>query len=276
MTRTTLDNIARPGRFTAAVVKKTDLSRRYYLLVLERPAGFAEPEPGTFIHLLPPGPGRFFLRRPFSILDCDESTVSLLIVEKGAGTAYLRSMPEGAAVDFIGPLGNSFPRLPGKRILAIGGGVGLAPLYLLPLGAGRIEARRRVSSSLRRSDKGRPFHRTVRLAVHRTSGSRPTTEATVSRGASSISPRARWRRSSYDAIFSCGPMPMIAAADRLAKKKAVRHYVSLENRMGCGMGACRSCVVPVREAGVEKYRTVCNDGPVFDANDLVWDKLPAV
>jgi dihydroorotate dehydrogenase electron transfer subunit len=66
------------------------------------------------------------------------------------------------------------------------------------------------------------------------------------------------------------------AAARLARENGKRHYVSLENRMGCGMGACRSCVIPVREAGVEKYRTVCNDGPVFDADTLVWDKLPIV
>jgi dihydroorotate dehydrogenase electron transfer subunit len=274
MTRTTLDNIARPGRFTAAVVKKTDLSRRYYLLVLERPAGFAFPEPGTFIHLLPPGPGRFFMRRPFSVLDCDESTVSLLIVEKGAGTAYLRSMPEGAAVDFIGPLGNSFPRLPGKRILAIGGGVGLAPLYLY---RSALDASKRGEYRLLYGARTKEDLFIERFDWRFTGVGYATDDGSHGFAGSVVDLAAReMETSSYDAIFSCGPMPMIAAADRLAKRKAVRHYVSLENRMGCGMGACRSCVVPVREAGVEKYRTVCHDGPVFDANDLVWEKLPSV
>ena len=81
---------------------------------------------------------------------------------------------------------------------------------------------------------------------------------------------------SFDAMFSCGPTPMLRAADALARRKGIPHYVSLENRMACGMGACRSCVVLTREDGMEKHRTVCNDGPVFDAERLAWEKLPEV
>jgi dihydroorotate dehydrogenase electron transfer subunit len=274
MTRTIHDNVATPGRFTAAVVKNTSLSRRYFLLVLERPAGFAFPAPGTFVHLLPPGPGRFFLRRPFSVLDCDEATVSLLIVQKGAGTAYLRTLPEGAAVDFIGPLGNSFPSLPGRRVLAIGGGVGLAPLYLYRSAlktAERGEYRLLYGARTREDlfiDKFEWKFGDIGFATD--DGSHGFAGSVVDLAASEVS------RSSFDAVFSCGPTPMIVAAERLARDKGIRHFVSLENRMGCGMGACRSCVVPVRENGVEKYRTVCHDGPVFDAADLVWEKLPAV
>jgi dihydroorotate dehydrogenase electron transfer subunit len=274
MTRTMLDNVARPGRFIATVVKKTDLSRRYFLLVLERPAGFASPAPGAFIHLLPPGPGRFFMRRPFSVLDCDESTVSLLIVEKGSGTSYLRSLPERAKVDFIGPLGNAFPSLPGRRILAIGGGVGLAPLYLY---GSALDASRRGEYRLLYGARTREDLFIDRFQWRFTDIGFATDDGSHGFAGSVVDLAAREMETSpYDAIFSCGPMPMIVAADQLAKKKSVRHYVSLENRMGCGMGACRSCVVPVREAGVEKYKTVCHDGPVFDAADLVWDKLPAV
>jgi dihydroorotate dehydrogenase electron transfer subunit len=83
-------------------------------------------------------------------------------------------------------------------------------------------------------------------------------------------------RARFDVMFSCGPTPMIEAAERLAREKGLPHYVSLENRMACGMGACRSCVVPVHDGKAEVYKTVCNDGPVFDAKDLVWEKLPRV
>jgi dihydroorotate dehydrogenase electron transfer subunit len=62
----------------------------------------------------------------------------------------------------------------------------------------------------------------------------------------------------------------------LARQKRIRHYVSLENRMACGMGACRSCVVPTRDGSLERYRTVCNDGPVFDAESLVWERIEEV
>jgi len=274
MTHPTTDNIARPGRFTASLRENRDLSRRYFLLVVERPSGFETPAPGTFIHLLPPAPGRFFLRRPFSVLDCDDDTVSLLIVEKGAGTMYLRSLPKGIAIDFIGPLGNSFPPLPGRRVLAIGGGVGLAPLYLYrsALDASARGAFRLLYGARTKED----------LFVDRFEWRFPdvgfaTDDGSHGFAGSVVDLAAReMKTASYDAIFSCGPVPMIVAAEKLARKTGTRHFVSLENRMGCGMGACRSCVVTVREAGAEKYKTVCHDGPVFDAADLVWEKLPAV
>jgi len=214
------------------------------------------------------------MRRPFSVLDWDESTVSLLIVEKGAGTAYLRSLPEGVAVDFIGPLGNSFPRLPGKRVLAIGGGVGLAPLYLYrsALDGSMCGEYRLLYGARTREDLfiDRFQWRFSDVGFATDDGSHGFAGSVVDLAAREM------ETSSYDAIFSCGPMPMIVAAEKLAKAKGIRHFVSLENRMGCGMGACRSCVVTAKDAGVEKYKTVCHDGPVFDADDLVWDKLPAV
>ena len=274
MMHATIGNNARPGRFTASIVRNVDLSRRYFLLVLERPAGFETPAPGTFVHLLPPGPGRFFLRRPFSVLDCDGSTVSLLIVEKGEGTACLRTLSEGAAVDFIGPLGNSFPILAGSRVLAIGGGVGLAPLYLYRSG---LDAPSRGGYRLLYGARTKEDLFVDRFEWRFNDVGFATDDGSHGFAGSVVDLAAReMESSSYDAIFSCGPTPMIVAADKLARKNAVRHYVSLENRMGCGMGACRSCVVPVNDAGGEKYRTVCHDGPVFDANELVWDKLPAV
>ena len=77
-----------------------------------------------------------------------------------------------------------------------------------------------------------------------------------------------------DVIFSCGPNPMLKAAAGFAREKGLPHFVSLENRMGCGLGACRSCVVLTRFGDTTRYRTVCCDGPVFDASELVWDDLP--
>jgi dihydroorotate dehydrogenase electron transfer subunit len=81
-------------------------------------------------------------------------------------------------------------------------------------------------------------------------------------------------REPADMVFSCGPTPMLRAAKRLANEKGVPHFVSLENRMGCGLGACRACVVPTKLDGASPYRTVCHDGPVFDAADLLWEELP--
>ena len=81
-------------------------------------------------------------------------------------------------------------------------------------------------------------------------------------------------RNPADAIFSCGPTVMMRAAQRLADARGVVHYASLENRMGCALGACRACVVPTTLDGGSPYRTVCHDGPVFDAGILRWEELP--
>jgi len=81
-------------------------------------------------------------------------------------------------------------------------------------------------------------------------------------------------REGADVIFSCGPTVMMRAAQRLAQTRGIPHFASLENRMGCALGACRACVVPTTLDGASPYRTVCHDGPVFDASVLVWDELP--
>jgi dihydroorotate dehydrogenase electron transfer subunit len=67
---------------------------------------------------------------------------------------------------------------------------------------------------------------------------------------------------------------MMQAAQRLADRRGLPHYVSLENRMGCALGACRACVVPTKLDGASPYRTVCHDGPVFEASVLQWEALP--
>jgi dihydroorotate dehydrogenase electron transfer subunit len=68
---------------------------------------------------------------------------------------------------------------------------------------------------------------------------------------------------------------MMRAVQQVAEEKGIEHYVALENRMACGLGACRACVVPTRgEAGL-RYQTVCHDGPVFNAAELIWSDLPS-
>jgi len=265
---------ATPGRFVATVVDNIPLSDRYYQLVFERPEGFVDPGPGTFIHLLLPFEGRFFLRRPFSILGCDANTISLIIVIKGLGTDLLRDIELGEQIDFVGPLGKSFPRLPGKRVIAVGGGVGLAPLYYYrsQWSPEDCETFRLLYGARSKEDLflDRFEWRHLNVEFSTDDGSHGYSGNVVEMTANAID------ESPVDAIFSCGPTPMLKALAELARSKRIVHYVSLENRMACGVGACRSCVVLTKEGDTEIYKTVCHDGPVFDAEDLVWDKLPDI
>lgn len=265
---------ANARRFDAGVVENVRLSRRYFLLRLERPASMPQPEAGQFIHAAVPSGasgGRFFLRRPFSVFDCDDRTLDLLIVELGPGTRALRALSSGDRVDFYGPLGHTFPRADG-RVLAVGGGVGLAPLYFYgfrrPGSSGAryrllYGARSAEDLFLERVDWGREG-----VGLSTDDGSHGFHGTVVELAARELD------REPADVVFSCGPTPMMRAVERLARERGLRHYVSLENRMGCGLGACRACVVPTRLDGGSRYRTVCHDGPVFDAADLEWNELP--
>jgi dihydroorotate dehydrogenase electron transfer subunit len=89
-------------------------------------------------------------------------------------------------------------------------------------------------------------------------------------------------QSPVDVVFSCGPTPMLKALSERTSQLGIPLWVSLENRMACAMGACRSCVIPVRSAAVAGktgpgeplYKTVCHDGPVFLADEIVWENIP--
>lgn len=265
-------NSCRPGHFETTVVDNRELSRRYYLLVLARPGGFEEPTPGTFIHLMVPSEQRFFLRRPFSVLDCDDNTLSLIVVEKGLGTQLMRNLEPGEPLDIIGPLGSSFPRVPGKRVLAIGGGVGLAPLYFYwaKRDTDDCESFELLYGARNKED----------LFVDKFDWDRDGVQLSTDDGSHGFKgnvvefAKSRLEELEPDVIFSCGPNPMLRAAAAFATEAGLPHYVSLENRMACALGACRSCVVLSKSNGDSRYRTVCNDGPVFDADQLVWEELP--
>lgn len=262
---------ANARQFAAPVIANTRLSRRYFMLRLQRPEGMPQPEAGHFVHVAVPEAGRFFLRRPFSIFDCTDDVIDLLIVEVGAGTRALRRLEPGDTVDFYGPVGNGFPRLPGKRILAVGGGVGLAPLYFYRYRAPALgpPEYRLLYGARTAEDLFRDHIALDDECLATDDGSHGYHGNVVALAEVELA------RAPADVIFSCGPTVMMKAADALARRHGLAHYVSLENRMGCALGACRACVVPtVFDDGPSPYRTVCHDGPVFDGASLLWDELP--
>jgi dihydroorotate dehydrogenase electron transfer subunit len=267
-------NTAHPGHYATTLIENRSLSERYYLLVLSRPEGFEDPGPGTFVHLLVPGGGRFFLRRPFSVLDCDDRTISLIVVEKGTGTQRMRRLAPGERMDLIGPMGASFPRVPGKRVLALAGGVGLAPLYFYWRRRHEDDCRsfRLLYGARTRDDLfiDRFDWDEDAVAFSSDDGSWGLRGNVVDLAERELS------ASPADVIFSCGPNPMLKAAAAFANRYRLPHFVSLENNMACALGACRSCVVLTRTNGDVLYRTVCKDGPVFDASVLVWEELPEI
>lgn len=257
----------------SSVLANVRLSARYFLLRLARPRELPEPVAGQFVHVAVPAlDERFYLRRPFSIHDCTSDFLDLVIVEVGPGSNALRRARAGDRVRFYGPLGHAYPVLPQKRILGIGGGVGLAPLYFYGFRApGGLGENYRLLYGARTREDLFLEH----VALERKGVSLSTDDGSYGFKGNVVQlAEAVMREEPADVLFSCGPTVMMQAVQRLADKLGIPHYASLENRMGCALGACRACVVPTKLDGGSPYRTVCHDGPVFDASVLRWEELP--
>ncbi len=241
-----------------------------FLLALEVPRDFPRPGPGQFLHVAAPGP--LTLRRPFSVAGAPEpGVVELLIELRGTGTRALASAPIGTRLSVLGPLGNGFT-MPeeDETALLVAGGIGVAGLRYLAdvlLAAGRrvvalVGARtsesllHHVLPSALDGDRG-----VVKLATDDGSvGFRGTVCKLLGREAAEEKGLAR--------IYACGPPAMLRQVAALARSRRIPCEVLLEEIMACGVGACRGCVVPTTRG----YKTVCSDGPVFDATELVFEE----
>lgn len=278
-----------PHRLRARVVASEPLPGEHHRLALRAPAIVADARPGQFIHVwchapedLDKPPAAALLRRPYSISRLTpDGDLELLLRVRGTGGRILAAMPAGRDLDVIGPLGNGFRIRDGlRRALVVAGGIGVAPMPFLvqALRAKGTEVRLLVGAV---SDEAFPY------PVARTAPGRAAVpdldalDAEVSFVSQSVEgllvsdllePRLGELDSDSDEIFACGPRAMLQRITELTAGCAPVQ-VCLEERMACGVGACRSCVVPMR--GEVGYRTVCRDGPVFSAEEIAWERLEA-
>ena len=228
-------------------------------------------EPGQFCMLNLEGPGEMILGRPLSILGLDGADLDLVYKIVGSGTRRLGELQEGARVAFLGPLGVGFPLVADAAHLLLAGGVGLPPLLAWARsGAGPDD----LLCFGGRDDGDVPWELLDdrwRVSVDRAGDSPDRREAftgnVVEMARSILGRDDRPRR-----ILACGPTPLLRAAADLARERGWPCAVSVEERMGCGYGVCRGCVVPRREGG---YLASCQQGPVLDAAAIDWTRFAA-
>ncbi|HJQ28125.1 MAG TPA: hypothetical protein VJ827_02205 [Rubrobacter sp.] len=196
-----------------------------------------------------------FLARPFSFYDFDGEVASLLFEVRGRGTALLDHAP---AIQVTAPLGKGFLIEPGPgRAALIGGGIGVAPLKILG---------RRLEASGVPYDVYLGFADAGSAVVAQEFAGAEVATMDGSVGFHGTVLDAAGALESYDAVYSCGPNPMLAAV-KLAAGEQGLCQLSVEERMGCGNGSCNGCVVPVGGGG---YVRSCVEGPVFSAEVLAW------
>lgn len=218
-------------------------------------------KPGQFLHIT--CSDAVFLRRPISICDAGEGRVRFIFEIKGKGTAELAKKNEGDAINIMGPLGNGFTISDEyKNAAIIGGGIGVFPLYAL---AKQVQ-NPTVFLGFRSKDRvvmEEEFGAISNLHLATDDGSY------AYHGYAADLLKQHLLEQPCDIIYACGPVPMLKAVQGIAAEMGVKCQLSMEQRMGCGIGACLVCTCETTKQGTEQRARVCKNGPVFWAEDLV-------
>jgi len=228
-----------------------------------------DPAPGTFLHLKVSQEDHPLLRRPISIQSYVDGVVTLLIREVGAGTRILHHLRPRDLIDALGPLGRGFsPIGRGDRVLMVGGGVGVAPLVAachaaqldseidFCYGGKNIGEIQDLSAFEDRKER-------IRFRISTDDGSLGYHGFCTDLASQLV------REKDFTRVLTCGPWIMMRKVAAMAREASLPLEVSLEVQMGCGLGACLSCVY--RSTDGEFIRS-CIDGPVVDGHTVCWDE----
>ncbi len=222
--------------------------------------------PGQFLHLRVTDGGDLLLRRPISIssFDKNEKQLTMIYRKEGKGTSMLAKKVPGMFVDILGPLGNGFPVdevSQGETALLVGGGIGVPPLYELSKQLSKKGVK--VIHVLGFQTESAVFYEKEFLK----NGETYVTTVDGSYGSKGFVTDVM-KDLQFDCIYTCGPTPMLKAIETNYSDKKV--FLSLEERMGCGIGACFACVCKRADdpTGIS-YKKVCSNGPVFRAGEVL-------
>jgi dihydroorotate dehydrogenase electron transfer subunit len=258
---------AEKGTTRGRVLANRPVARDHVELIVDAPE-LSVAMPGQFAHVKTPGT----LRRPisFSRLDRESGQIGLLLQVVGSGTAWLAERQPGTFLDLLGPLGRGFlPPEPDRPWCVVGGGVGIPPLYAaLQTWLAQMRAPVKAILGARSADLVVMADDFANLLAE------PPTVTTDdgSQGVvgTVLGPLARWRARYPDGqVYACGPTPMLSSVAQVMQGGGPV-YLALEQRMGCGVGACLACVVLAHGPHGPEWKRVCHDGPVFGSEELIW------
>lgn len=239
-----------------SVLSNEPLTRDVYRMVLEGDTQWIT-RPGQFVNIELDG---FYLRRPISISDWSDTTITIIYKVVGRGTQVMSQMGVGVKLDVLTGLGNGFnPEVECQKPLLVGGGVGVPPLYRL---AKELLARgRKVSVVLGFNKADEVFYaeefKTLGADVY-------VSTADGSMGVKGfVTDAIREAAIDFDYFYSCGPLPMLKALCGCCDQDG---ELSFEERMGCGFGACMGCSCKTLTGN----KRICKDGPVMKRGEIIW------
>ncbi|MBQ0078434.1 MAG: dihydroorotate dehydrogenase electron transfer subunit [Eubacterium sp.] len=227
-----------------------------YRMVFETGEMLVE-KPGQFINIKIDG---FFLRRPISISDWTDNTLTIIYKVVGAGTEVMKEMTAGQVLDVLLPLGNGFDIMQsGERPLLVGGGVGVPPMFgvakeLIAAGVKPVVVMGfNEESQIFLAEDFEAIGAEVHIA---TADGSVGTKGFVTDVVKDLE---------YTSIFTCGPLPMLRALDSCAPAE-IPGWFSFEERMGCGFGACMGCSCKTKYGN----KRICKDGPILERGEIIW------
>ena len=277
--------MAQKKKTTARVYSQSEIAPSIYDMWLETELT-GEARAGAFIALYPKDKSTL-LPRPISICEVDEENSRLRIVYRiaGKGTKEFSGYHAGAEVEILGILGNGFSleKAAGKRVFLIGGGIGVPPILETAkrLSGQADGGKREEASQSGRTDVAaakcdiivgyRDANLFLKEDLERYGNVHIATEDGSVGTKGNVMDAIREEGLEADVIFACGPMPMLRAIKQYAQENGIEAYISLEERMACGVGACLGCVCKTKNVDHHSHvnnARICTDGPVFEAREV--------
>lgn len=249
------------------IISKKSIAAEIYDMTILCPEIASVAQCGQFVNIKVDG---FMLRRPISIcgIDKEKGTLRIVFEVRGKGTKELSQLAEGQLIDIVAPLGGrGFTLLDNsKRAVIIGGGIGNPPMLPIAEHYGSnavvISGFRNSAASILQQDFANTGARVILCTDDGSAGRKGFVTDALSEQLAESKP---------DIIYACGPSVMLKHIIAQAREAGVKCEVSLEERMGCGVGGCLVCVCRTIRDGEEYYAHVCKDGPVFDSEEVIFD-----
>lgn len=252
------------------ILAMEELTGGIYKMTLESEYIAQTALPGQFVNIRCSDGSNAILRRPISIcsVNRDNGSYDIVFQIKGAGTRLLAAKQSGDEVDVMGPLGKPFETgLRYGRIAVVGGGIGIFPLLFVLKESKAVIKRSylgfRNKGCIVLKEDFRKASSSLDIATDDGSdGCRGLVTEPLERDIAS---------SPFDLIYACGPTPMLKRVSEIAEKHGIPCQISLEQRMGCGFGACLVCACKTKHGDDWEYSHVCKDGPVFWSNEVIFE-----
>ncbi|MCD8089752.1 MAG: dihydroorotate dehydrogenase electron transfer subunit [Clostridiales bacterium] len=245
------------------VVKNERLAEGIYDLKIRLPKIAPLAACGQFVEVYPDN-GANLLSRPISICSIEGDVIRLVFQVVGKGTKIFSELKEGDEIRVLGPCGNGYPIVKASKYILAGGGIGVPPLYetakrLREMGEVEVFLGFRSGSFLTED-----FERLgVKVHIATDDGS-VGFKGNVVGLMESLDAKG-------DVIYSCGPKIMLKYLAKFGEGRGIPTYVSMEERMACGIGACVGCVLKIKSGDGYEHKKVCKDGPVFDSREVIWE-----